>query len=67
MTTHTQDRTRILLEPAAGKSDGSPTSGVQCDLSAVDEAMPLPLPRTTRVLPHVEWIALELSNPELGG
>ena len=29
--------------------------------------MPLPLPRLPGVLPHVEWLALALYQPELGG
>ena len=55
------------MELAVGHPDGTATPGIRCDLTAVNKAMLLPLPRMPRVLPHVEWFSLALQKAKLGG
>ena len=55
------------LEPVSGQSYGTPPTGLQCDLSAVDKAVLLSISWLPRVLPHVEWIVIAIQQTALGG
>ena len=64
---HARDRSRNLLESAAGQTDSTPTPVVQRELSADDKSVPLPFPRTPGILPHMERPKLSLQHAALGG
>ena len=64
---YARDGPHNRLDPAAVQPDGTPAPGIQCEFTAGNKAMPLPLPRLTRVLPHVEWLTLALQQVALGG
>ena len=64
--TYSHDGTVNWLETAAGQSERAPTSGVWCEISAVNYVIPLSLTHMTGFLLHVECLALVLYQPALG-
>ena len=64
---HAYDGTGNRLEPVSGQSDRTPYAGIQCDVSAGNKAVSLPLSWMPGVFSCVEWLALELQQPALGG
>ena len=64
---YAQDRACNRLESASGQLDITPIPGVQHDISADDEAVPLPLTYMPRILLHMERPALSLQQAALGG
>ena len=43
LSLHAQDGTINRLEPASGQSDGAPPTGLRCEITVVEKAVPLPL------------------------
>ena len=64
---HAQGGTGNRLEPATGHSYIAPPAGLRCELSAVNKAVPLTLYWLPGVLSRVEWLAIALQQPALGG